>query len=139
MRIETVYIADDGTIFDDKDKCLAYDKYLQESGLKDEPLQELLKFKDELVIKEGQGCELSLCDIKEHWERVSYVYALTDNAAEALENYLCDYVGDSPWGCRPTKADAFYYDHDAETWISLTESCKFVKDIESHMPKGWKI
>ena len=101
MTVETIYIADDGTKFDDENSCLQYERKTA-----------LDKIKNSIFLFDDNGNELPLDD--KGFEQCYFVVSKSDKASRIAWELLQDEYGAPFNECR---AGIWYYDYDE--WHSV--------------------
>lgn len=110
--MEIIYIADDGTKFDNEDECLAHERKLRMRKANfAENIRLFSKDKEEFIFIDGDD-----------YERAFFMEILTDEAAAMLEEWVREEYNSYMFNNKtiPT-AGRFYFDETNDEWVNVEE------------------
>lgn len=110
--MEIIYIADDGTKFDDEDECLAHERKIRMRKANfAENIRLFSKDKEEFIFIDGDD-----------YERAFFMEILTDEAAAMLEEWVREEYNSYMFNNKtiPT-AGRFYFDETNDEWVNVEE------------------
>lgn len=121
MRELHVYIAEDGTEFDDKEECLRHE---HEVGCRAQ------KLKGRVVLLDVNYCPLSLSDLTQ-WEDAWFIYAKDIQALRDLSDiWDLDLVGmNPPRFLFADKPGLFTYDETINEWYHMGTRLQEIQSI----------
>ena len=120
--MEIIYIADDGTKFDDEDECLAHEKKIRMRKANfAENIRLFSKDKEEFIFIDGDD-----------YERAFFKEILTDEAAAMLEEWVREEYNSYMFNNKtiPT-AGRFYFDETNDEWVNVEELRQKYEDINA--------
>lgn len=120
--MEIVYIADDGTKFDDEDECLAHERKMRMRKANfAENIRLFSRDKEEFIFIDGDD-----------YERAFFMEILTDEAAAMLEEWTREEYNVSVFDNKtiPT-AGRFYFDELTDAWVNVEELRQKYEDISA--------
>ena len=125
MRELHLYIADDGTEFEDEEECRLY-----EAGYRAENL------KGQIVLLDGGFCPIPLSDLSQ-WEDAWFIYAKDVQALRNLSDiWDWDLVGVSPPSFLfADKPGLFTYDETIEEWYHIGTRLQGIQSIADRAMK----
>lgn len=120
--MEIIYIADDGTKFDDEDECLAHERKLRMRQANfAQNVRLFSKDKEEFLFIDGDD-----------YERAFFMEILTDEAAAFLEEWMQDEYNNSIFDNKTIPAAGrFYYDELTDAWVNVEELWRKYEDINA--------
>ena len=120
-----LYVADDGTKFEDEEECLRYEAGCQAQELKG------------VVLLDENFCPLPLSDLSQ-WENAYFIYAKDIQALRDLSDvWDWDLVGISPPRFLfADKPGLFAYDETIDEWYHMGTS---IQEIQSIADKAMKV
>ncbi len=119
--MEIIYIADDGTKFDNEDECLAHERKMRMRKANfAENIRLFNKDKEEFIFINGAD-----------YERAFFMEIFTDEAAAMLEEWVRDEFGDYIFYKTDPTAGRFYYDESREDWVNVEELRQKYEDISA--------
>ena len=110
--MEIIYIADDGTKFDDEDECLAHERKIRMRKANfAENIRLFSRDKEEFIFIDGDD-----------YERAFFMEILTDEAAAMLEEWVREEYNSYMFNNKtiPT-AGRFYFDETNDEWVNVEE------------------
>ena len=110
--MEIIYIADDGTKFDDEDECLAHERKIR---------MRKANFAENIRLFSGDKEEFIFID-GDDYERAFFMEILTDEAAAMLEEWVREEYNSYMFNNKtiPT-AGRFYFDETNDEWVNVEE------------------
>lgn len=109
--MEIIYIADDGTKFDDEDECLAHERKMRMRKANfAENIRLFSRDKEEFIFIDGDD-----------YERAFFMEILTDEAAAMLEEWVREEYGSYIFYNTDPIAGRFYFDELIDRWVSVEE------------------
>ena len=120
--MEIIYIADDGTKFDDEDECLAHEKKIRMRKANfAENIRLFSRDKEEFIFIDGDD-----------YERAFFMEILTDEAAAMLEEWVREEYNSYMFNNKtiPT-AGRFYFDETNDEWVNVEELRQKYEDINA--------
>ena len=120
--MEIIYIADDGTKFDDEDECLAHERKIRMRKANfAENIRLFSKDKEEFIFIDGDD-----------YERAFFMEILTDEAAAMLEEWVREEYNSYMFNNKtiPT-AGRFYFDETNDEWVNVEELRQKYEDINA--------
>ena len=110
--MEIIYIADDGTKFDNEDECLAHERKMRMRKANfAENIRLFSRDKEEFIFIDGDD-----------YERAFFMEILTDEAAAMLEEWVREEYNSYMFNNKtiPT-AGRFYFDETNDEWVNVEE------------------
>ena len=120
--MKIIYIADDGTKFDDEDECLAHERKIRMRKANfAENIRLFSKDKEEFIFIDGDD-----------YERAFFMEILTDEAAAMLEEWVREEYNSYMFNNKtiPT-AGRFYFDETNDEWVNVEELRQKYEDINA--------
>ena len=120
--MEIIYIADDGTKFDDEDECLAHERKIRMRKANfAENIRLFSKDKEEFIFIDSDD-----------YERAFFMEILTDEAAAMLEEWVREECNSYMFNNKtiPT-AGRFYFDETNDEWVNVEELRQKYEDINA--------
>ena len=110
--MEIIYIADDGTKFDDEDECLAHERKIR---------MRKANFAENIRLFSRDKEEFIFID-SDDYERAFFMEILTDEAAAMLEEWVREEYNSYMFNNKtiPT-AGRFYFDETNDEWVNVEE------------------
>ena len=120
--MKIIYIADDGTKFDDEDECLAHERKIRMRKANfAENIRLFSRDKEEFIFIDGDD-----------YERAFFMEILTDEAAAMLEEWVREEYNSYMFNNKtiPT-AGRFYFDETNDEWVNVEELRQKYEDINA--------
>ena len=120
--MEIIYIADDGTKFDDEDECLAHERKMRMRKANfAQNIRLFSRDKEEFIFIDGDD-----------YERAFFMEILTDEAATMLEEWVREEYNSCLFDNHtlPT-AGRFYFDELTDDWVNVEELRQKYEDISA--------
>ena len=120
--MEIIYIADDGTKFDNEDECLAHERKIRMRKANfAENIRLFSRDKEEFIFIDGDD-----------YERAFFMEILTDEAAAMLEEWVREEYNSYMFNNKtiPT-AGRFYFDETNDEWVNVEELWQKYEDINA--------
>lgn len=120
--MEIIYIADDGTKFDDEDECLAHERKIR---------MRKANFAENIRLFSRDKEEFIFID-SDDYERAFFMEILTDEAAAMLEEWVREEYNSYMFNNKtiPT-AGRFYFDETNDEWVNVEELRKKYESINA--------
>lgn len=121
-----LYVADDGTEFEDEQECLRH-----EAGCR------AFELKGQVVLLDGRFCPIPLSDLSE-WKYAWFIYAKDAQSLQDLSNiWDVNLIGTIPPSFLvENKTGLFAYDENLDDWYHMGTR---IQEIQSDTDKAMKI
>lgn len=122
MTVETIYIADDGTRFDDENECSIYERSLR-----------LKQVSNDVVVLDNKGQQIELDRLPDEGE---YLFCKTQEAADTIFNEMC-YDMTLPWDeYSQVCPGAWYWSCHTDRWYDVGDLLGQIKNIYKLIGEG---